>query len=364
MSLLAGRAGPVSSRETTDAVTREADAISIPRIDESGAQPRPPGLGLSYPEHEYQALQEEQREIWPAEGERRARSFQVRASGLDRSADATDFLLAQHKKEVQEAQADYQHAAKVLTPYVRREPGAKLRYWICWPLLWFGDTAGVWSAAITNGDTPYTAFGQAFAAGLAAACAGLVGAELKDVRMARARRRDPDSLAPDEKRYHRLFAGNDGGIGIVKLIGLLSLTVVALLAVGIFSLRTGIEGSSSGLTFGLLAAATAIGSLLLGYSAADEVADLLATTAKRVRRAERRHRKLAAATAPNANAEATEAARSIKAEHQLRGQAAAKRVESLSWRVLRNNVQVFGHGYPAGEQGGVIGRRSRRGGEG
>jgi hypothetical protein len=347
-----------------DTWTRDADAISIPRIDESGAAPRPPeiGLGQSYPEHEYEALADEQQELWPAEGERKARPFQVRASRFDRSTEATDFLLAQNKKEVQEAQADYQHAARTLTAHVRREPGAKLRYWICWIALWFGDTAGVWSAAVINGDIVYVAFGQAFAAGLAAACAGLVGAELKHLQMARARRRDPDALTEDEKRYQRLFAGGDQGIGIVKLIGFLSATVVALLAVGIFSLRTSIEGSSSGLTFGVLAAATAIGSVLLGYSAADEVADLLATMAKRVHRAERRHLNLADTWAAKTNAVATETARSIRAEYQLRGQAAARRVESLSWRVLRRNPQVFGHGYPAGEQGGVIGRRSRRGG--
>jgi lauroyl/myristoyl acyltransferase len=90
----------------------------------------------------------------------------------------------------------------------------------------------------------------------------------------------------------------------------LSATVVALLAVGIFSLRSSIEGSSAGLTFSLLAAATAIGSLLLGYSAADEVADLLATMAKRVHRAEQRHLNLADAWAAKTNAEATETARS------------------------------------------------------
>jgi hypothetical protein len=250
----------------------------------------------------------------------------------------------------------------VLTPYVRREPGAKLRYWLCWPVLWLGDTAGVWSAAITNGDIPYVAFGQALAAGLAAACAGLVGSELKDLRMARARRRDPESLTEDEQRYRRLFLGNDGGWEIVRLVGLLSLVVVALLGVGIFALRSGIEDSLSGLTFGLLAVATAIGSGLLGYSAADEVADLLSTTAQRARRAEQRHLKLANAPTLKGRAEAGEAARSIHAEYHARGQAAAKRVESLTWRVQRRNPQVLGHGFPAGEPSGVIGRRARRGG--
>jgi hypothetical protein len=358
-----GRAsGSLAQRAGTNALTAEADAISIPRIDESGAQPRPAGVGAAYHEHEFELVADEQREIWPAEGEREARPFQGKARGLERPAEATDFLLTQSKAEVEAARADYQHAARTLGPYVRREPGAKLRYWICWVLLWLGDTAGVWSAAVINGDIVYVAFGQAFASGLAAACAGLVGAELKHLQMARARRRDPDSLGEDEKRYHRLFTGGEGGIGIVRLIGVLSLLVVLLIGIGIGALRTSIEGEAAGLTFGLLAAATAIGSLLLGYSAADEVADLLATMAKRVRRAEQQHLKLAANKAAKAGAEATEAARSIKAETELRGQAAARRVESLSFRVLRNNPGVFGHGYPTGEPGGVIGRRSRRGG--
>jgi hypothetical protein len=61
-------------------------------------------------------------------------------------------------------------------------------------------------------------------------------------------------------------------------------------------------------------------------------------------------------------AEAEEGARSIQAEYQLRGQAAAKRVKSLGWRVQRRNPQVLGHGYPAGEPGRIIVRRPHRGG--
>jgi len=352
----------VASHARVDAWTREADLVLLPRLDEVGGHPRPCEVGVTYAEREYHALAEEQGLTWPAEGERAARRYQVAARGLDSAAAATQFLLAESENEVREAHGDYRHAARVLSPYARREPGAKLRYWLCWPILWFGDTAGVWSAAITNGDIPSAAFGQALAAGLAAACAGLVSSELKDIRMARARRRDPESLSADELRYRRLFTGTDDGVGIVKLIGLLSLTVVALLAVGIFALRSGIEGSLSGLTFGLLAAATAIGSGLLSYSAADEAADLLGALGKRARRAEQRHRTLAAASPPQVRAEAQETARSIQAEYQLRGQAAATRVESLAWRVQRRNPQVVGHGDPAGEQSGIIGRRAHRGG--
>jgi hypothetical protein len=355
-------AGRAAAGDRTDGWTREADAVSLPRLDEVGGHPRPPGVGVTYAEQEFHALGDEQELTWPAEGEQAARPFQVQARGLDSAAAATEFVLSQSETEVRQAHADHQHAARVLTPYVRRESAAKLRYWVCWVVLIFGDTAGVWSAAIVSGDIPAIAFGQSCAAGLSAACAGLVGSELKDLRMARARRRDLESLTKDEQRYQRLFTGGDGGLGIVKLVGSLSLLIVVLLGVGIFALRSSIEGTTSGLTFGLLAAATALGSGLLGYSAADEVADLLATSAKRVRRAEQRHLKLAAAASLRVRAEATEAARSLHAEHQLRGRAAGKRMESLAWRVLRRNPQVVGHGLPLGDQSGVIGRRKRRDG--
>lgn len=345
-----------------DTWTSEADAVVLNRIDEVDAHPRPASIGTTYPEQEYEALGGEQEAAWTGEGEQDARPFQVQALGQDTPAAAGKFVLMQHEEEVRAAYADHQHALRVLQPYVRREPAAKLRYWIVWPLLALGDASGVLSAAIILGDIPWVAAGQALSAGLAAACAGLVGAELKHLQLAHARMRDPETLTEDEQRYRRLFTGISGGIGIVKLISLLSLVVVLLMVVAIFALRTSVEGTASGLTFSLLAGATALASGLLGYSAADEVADLLATTGKRVRQAEQRHQALAGAVAIRVYAEATETARSIHAEYQHRGLAASKRVDSLRWRILRRNPQVFGHGFPSGESGGVIGRRTRRDG--
>jgi hypothetical protein len=345
-----------------DAWVEDADAISIPRVDEVGGHPRPSGIGVSYVEREFHALADEQEWSWPAEGEHQARPYQMRARGLEQAADAAGFLLAESAATVRQANADYRHAVQTLAPYTRREPGAKWRYWLCWVVLVIGDTAGVWSAAVTGGDLVYIAFGQALASGVAAGCAGLVGAELKYLRMARARHRDPDTLTPDEQRYPRLFAPSDAGTGIVRLVALLSLLVVVLVAAGVFTLRGSIEGGAAGTTFGLLAAATALGSLLLGYASADEVADLITHAATRAHKAEKQHRTLAAAAPLRDQAEAAEAARSLRAEHLLRGRAAGKRVEALGWRVLRRTPGVFGHGYPAGDTSGIIGRRTRRGG--
>jgi hypothetical protein len=148
------------------------------------------------------------------------------------------------------------------------------------------------------------------------------------------------------------------GVGLTGLVGAASLAVVLLLAFGISTLRGSVEGGAAGVTFGLLAAATALGSFLLGYSAGDEVADLLTAMGKRARQAERRYLKVAGSKAVQRRAEAEEAARSIQTEFMLRGQAAAWRVESLSWRIQRNNAQIFGHGFPAEDH--VVGRRDRQ----
>ncbi|RFS84149.1 hypothetical protein D0T12_18500 [Actinomadura spongiicola] len=337
--------------------TDEADAVSLPRLDEVGGLVRPGNIGVSYAEREYAALAGEQEASWAAEGEQRARPWLIRAHGLAAAVAADQVVLAACAQELQQAKADYQHAVRVLLPYARREPGAKWRYALCWPVLVLGDMSGVWAAAVMHGEVPVIAFGQALASGVAAGCAGLVGSEFKALRMARARVREPDSLTEDERRYQRLFAGTDRGAGLVGLVGVVSLVVAALLAVGIALLRTSTEGIAAGAMFGLLAAATALASFLLGYWAADEVADLVATLGKRARRAERRYLQVAKSKAIMQRAETEEAARSVRMECALRGQAAARRVASLSWRIQRNNPQVFGHGFPAEDH--VVGRRDR-----
>lgn len=352
---------PSALSQPVDAWTAEADRITLPRLGSVSAQTRPSQLGTTYAEHEYAALADEQEASWEAGGESSARHNAANAAGFETPATATTFLLDETAKEVVAAQADRQHATRVLAPYVRRAPGEKLRYWVAWIVLVLGDTGGVWSAAVVNGDVPLIAFFQALASGLAAACSGLVGAELKDMRMAQVRRRPPDSLTEDERRYQRFFTGSNEGTAIVKLVGALSLLVVALVAVGIFALRAAIEGNTSGLTFGLLAAATALASGLLTYSAADDVADLLASMGKRVTVAEKRYLELANHKAITSKAVHTATARSIQAEAKLRGEAAAKRVESLGWRVQRNNPGVLGHGFAPGESHGAIGWRTRRG---
>ncbi|MGW0821949.1 hypothetical protein [Streptomyces sp. NPDC002845] len=348
-----------ASGETADAWTEEADAVSLPRLDEIAALPRPSNLGEAYSEREYAALAHEQEVLWSAEGEERGRTLRAQARGLDGAAAGVQVLLVGQEEELRQARVDYLHAARVLSPYTRREPGGKLRYWACWLVLVLGDMAGVWASAVSWGDVPYIAFGQALASGVAAGCAGLVGLEVKYLRMAKMRQRDPDSLSEDERRYIRLFSGDtDKGLGLVGLVGVVSLGVVLLVAFGIFTLRDSVEGGAAGVTFGCLGAATALASYLLAFSAGDEVSDLVYAKEKRARRAEARYQRLASSSAVRQRAEAEEAARSVQTESVLRGQAAAWRMEALNWRVQRQNPQILGHGFPA--DGHVVGRRDRQ----
>ncbi|MFJ9781074.1 hypothetical protein ACIRSS_15905 [Amycolatopsis sp. NPDC101161] len=359
MSLLRAAGDPA---DQTAAWRREADAVTLPRLDGAAACPRPGNVGTTYVQHQYQALAGEQESLWSAEGESAARPHQAEAAGQMAAAGATEFLLHESEGHVREAHADRQHAARTLSQHVKRSSGAKLRYWVGLPVLWLGDTCGVWAAAVTSGDVVYIALFLALASGMAGICSGLVGAELKTIRLAKARQRDLEQLTDDEQRYQQLFVGPGGGMAIVKLVGLVSLLVVGLIAIGIGSLRASIEGSAAGMTYGMLAAATALASGLLGYSAADDVADLLDMLAKRVHRAEVHHLRLAESAPLTRRATALTNARSLLDEHALRGQAAAEHMESLAWHVHVRNPAVLGHGFPAGEQGGVIGRRPRRGG--
>ncbi|WP_267244034.1 hypothetical protein [Streptomyces sp. PR69] len=348
-----------ASGEPAETWTEEADAISLPRLDEIAALARPGNIGEAYSEREYAALAREQEVLWSAEGEEQGRPLRTQARGLDGAAAGVQILLVGQEEELRQAREDYLHAARVLSPHTRREPGGKLRYWVCWLILVLGDMAGVWASAVSWGDVPYIAFGQALASGVAAGCAGLVGLEIKYLRMARMRQRDANSLSDDERRYIRLFSGDtDKGLGLVGLVGVVSLGVVLLAASGVYVLRGITEGAAAGLTFGCLAAATAAGSFLLGFSAGDEVSDLVYAKERRARRAEARYQKLAASSAVKQRAEAEEAARSVQTESVLRGQAAAWRMEALNWRVQRNNPQVLGHGFPA--EGHVVGRRDRQ----
>ncbi|TDD62043.1 hypothetical protein E1263_05375 [Kribbella antibiotica] len=339
-------------------VTDEADAVILPYIDRAGAIPRPDNIGDFHSEREYHAKAQTQTETYTADGEATARKVTVTAAGLESAAIAATELITGAASSVEAAREQSTHAARTLGHLARRDLPAKVRYWICLMALCLGDTAGILGAAITLGEIPLVALGQAVATGVAAITAGQAGGDLKDLRLARIRRRNIEGLTDAEQRYRQFFTGAEAGVSTMKLVGALSGTIVAIISVGIFCLRLSVEGLTSGIAFGMLAAATALGSFLTNYSYADEIADYLARTEGACKKAIQAHRKLAADPSIRRRAEALTAAASIKTEHAHRGRAAWWQLHALSQRILRRNPGVAGHGVAA-EQPEIIGRRFR-----
>lgn len=348
---------------TSDAWDELADSAATQQLDEVRATPRPAALGQSYYEMVFGAGGEEQSALWSAEGVRAARPHLVRARGLDRRVAATEEALCAADAIATQVRTDAQHAEQVLRPYVRRDRFAVSRYVSGWVCLGLGDVAGVTGAAVTLGEIPALAVGQAVSIAFAAVTSGQAGADLKDLRLARQRQRDVSTLSEDEQRYRRLFEGMEPGVGIMKAVGWVSLTIVVIVAVAVLSLRLSVEGMTSGLAFGGLAAATALGSFVSTYGYTDDVADLLAATAKCAKKAEKRRAVLARTACFRVQAEADATAMSLRQEYALRGQAAIHHLDALAWQVQANNPQTHGHGLPADRQSAstAIGRRPRRG---
>lgn len=319
--------------------------VNLQRVDEAAAVTAPEVLATdTWMERGFDELASEQQRLWPAEGEVAGRNEASTANGLTAAVEAEQFLLAESASLVQTAKESYEHCLTTLLVWVNRGPHANFRYWVGWSVLGMGDAVGVAGAAILLGEEVWIACGQALATGLAAVTAGLAGHDLKELRLARQRQRDPDDLTEDEKRYRRFFDDTSPGDSLLKVLAYLSGTIVLLIALGIFALRASIEGTLAGLVFGSLAAATALASFMNSYAHADEVADLLAVTRRTYQQAIRDYRRLGQAVPIRRQAEALEKAASIEREHALRGEAAAHHLQAMKFQSLTANPGVVGHG--------------------
>ena len=219
-----------------DDLVSMTDGISLQRIDEAAAVGRPTNIGNTHAEREFDALAEEQLASWPAEAEVAARPARLSASRVDPAARAADFLTAEQQTEFARARDAREHALDTLAPFVRRPPHDNARYWAGWAVLGLGDTVGVWGAAISLGEIPELAFGQALATGFAAVTAGLVGGEVRTLAQAKSRRRDPDELTDAERRYRRLFEGVEPEVPMLKIASGVAVSVTALVAGSVFAL--------------------------------------------------------------------------------------------------------------------------------
>lgn len=339
----------------------ETDSISLQRIDEAAAVSRPANVGITHAEREFDALGEEQKVSWPAEAEAASREARLSGARAESAAEAAIFTAAEHAKEVATAREVRDHAAATLAPFVRRPPHDDARYWVGWAVLGLGDTVGVWGAAISLGEIPELALGQALATGFAAVTAGLVGGELRTLAQAKSRRRDPDELTEDERRYRRLFEGVEPELPLLKIASGSAATVGVLVTASIFALRAVTEGTMAGLVFGGLAAATVLASFISSYIHADEIADLLATYEHRYARTVRRYRKASRAKPLKVRAASKAEIDSIEREYASRALAAAHKVEACKQRMLRRNPQVVGHGEAAQAISARPGLRAEKG---
>ncbi|MGO4858951.1 hypothetical protein [Arthrobacter sp. 2MCAF14] len=329
-----------------------SDVVNLQRVDEASAIAAPDPIAAgTWMERGFGKLAAEQEHLWPAEGEQASRVHAATAVGLNSAAETEQFLLSESASLVTASKESYQHCQKTLLPWVHRGPHHNLRYWVGWTVLGLGDAVGVAGAAILLGEEIWIAVGQAMATGLAAVTAGSAGHDLKEVRMARQRRRDPDDLTEDEKRYRRFFDDTSAGDSLLRVVAWLAGAIVVLIAAGIFALRASIEGGLAGLVFGALAAATALASFFNSYSHADEVADLIAVALRDFRQAVRRYRRMGRAAPLRRRARAHEMVKSITEEHRLRGEAAAHHVQALKFQSLTANPGVVGHGPATNNQG-------------
>ncbi|SIM78840.1 hypothetical protein [Mycobacteroides abscessus] len=344
--------------DTTSAVDAAAEVRRLQPVDSAQMAARPASVLTSYVELEHDELGAEQEALWRAEGTSASRA----ATSEQRQARPGFKAARGHQRGqrtvVEQARAVYLDAVTHLGPYRHREPGAKKWYLTRWLFLLGGDIAGQAGAALSYGEPYATAIPQALASGMAALTAGMVGAELRNLRAAARRQHDADAVPDALTPWPHLFRASDRGhklaliaIGIGALAGL-------SVAGAIFWLRLIIEGSAAGAVYGLLAVGIALASAINAYFYADEIADHIDAAEARYGRELKRAQMLAARPELLRHNAARAEAASIRDEHHARGEAAMRHLGALKWRVLSNNPGVAGHGF-AGPSQPPIGRRGR-----
>lgn len=353
---------PSGSYDPTADRVEEYSNLSLQQVDEAHRVDGITGPAF-HVENELDAFGREQEPLWNAEGILRSRPALIAHSGLKVQAETAEHLSRRHRRLVKRAQRRLERTVAALSPFVRRKQGQKTWFMVRTGLLLLGDVAGQAGAQIYYGEIPELALIQALAAGVAVVTAGLVGGEVKDLRMAGKRKIERANLTKQQEPFAHLFDGNDQGKHIVKALVYTGATVGLLISSGIFALRSTIDGPLSGLIYGALAAGIAAASFISSYIVTDEIADAIDTAEKDYERTIKRQIVLAASAPLKTALEKRAEDESIRQEHEVRGQAALLTYEGLKHRVLRRNPGVVGHS-PANAPEPVVGRRAREDGSG
>lgn len=339
---LKGRGGPeyTIAHEANDV----AAEVSYLPVDCAEAQPRPASVSSLWHEEEYDALGEEQEQLFGAGGELEARSAAQRAAEATVEYDATNTILAVRKKALENLSVQQADVHENLSGYVRRGPHAEAKYWATMILLLLADIVGVSGAVMWLGEPIMLALLQGIGTGVAAVTSGLVGREIGDLQLSRRRAACADSLPTRYAHLAWMFSERDAGSTITKAMIWVAATVALLLSTGILLLRGSTDGAASGLVFGLLALAICLASVINNYHYADVVADHLKMLEIEVKKAERAVDKLGKSPVFKEHDAAKAEDTSIRAEYSAHGVAARKHFQALKAAISRLNPAVAGHG--------------------
>jgi hypothetical protein len=325
-----------------------AEQVTLQRVDEATAMPRPTSIGDTYAETENEALEVEQPELFSAAGLDASRNAAIEAAGLELAGTAGGRLLEGHATVLEASEQRLLATLAALASFRRRPPKAERWHYIAKGAFLFGDIAGIASAAIMLGEIPGVAVVMAISAAAATVVAGLSGGEVRDVRARDRRARPLDQLSEVQAPFAHLFEANDEGWRFVKALCWVSVSVAAIIACGIFALRASVDDPLVGAVFGGIAAAIAAASWIESYMYADDIADLITHATADYQHALELHQHLAESPVWKQWQEALTEADSITGEHQHRGAAARHHLRSLRYGILRRNPHIVGHG-PAAE---------------
>lgn len=311
-------------------------------VDTAAAVARPDTIADTYLERGQDALGVEQQHLFAADAEVRAREDLARAGSLGFRADQDKLSVDRARMAADRATVRAEQAAEALGPFVRRKATSSWGYMARTGGLLIGDIAGLSGAGIALGEYPALAITQAVAAGIATVTAGLAATQLRHVQQAVERK--TDDLEERLQPYAHLFTGPGESDRIRSVVLGVAALVTVSVAVGVFALRTTIEGPLVGLTFGALAAAIALASFINSWHHADLIADAVESARHNAERADRRHRRRSASKTIRGAEHAALQGKSILTEHTHRGLAASAHIEADKYRALLASPDVVGHG--------------------
>ena len=136
----------------------DAEQIELLGVQHTAVALRPPELGRTYLEDEFDEWAVEQPSSWAAEAEVAARPSLVSAAKAQSLASTAWDLSERQTSVVDTARGEYVKTMRALAPFVRREAHAKFWYLLRWGVLLGGDVAGI---GRVDGAEPPTSYVEA-----------------------------------------------------------------------------------------------------------------------------------------------------------------------------------------------------------